>query len=188
MKKILKSKAVIIGLAAACIVIVGVCWFVGRKKEATFEPEGPPSQEIVSDWEENKGEVSESVASTEEESTRVIERETETVIVEFTTLPEQPEPPERPQAKGDLTNPEIRPTYENDITEESLQQEETIIAAETEEEHLEQQEPESSGQMEGVREDGVVYDEVFGWVVPSPIIQSEITSDGDPNKMIGRMD
>lgn len=213
MKKIWKSKGTIIGLAVVCILIVGTCLIVRMKKDGgSFEP-GRPPDETVTGWEEADSpdrEETEPDSSTEwQEQETLPQQETENrdeVVIEFTTEPMQTETPEAPEPQGELTDPSNPPTYTEEVevqpegslpeTTESLPQEappETQPEASAEQpstvqEEPAQDQPESTPQMDGVREDGAVYDPVFGWVVPSPIIQSEITSDGDPNKMVGHMD
>ena len=216
MKKIWKSKGTIIGLAAVCILIAGTCLIVRMKKDGgSFDP-GRPPDETVSEWEEadspNQEEKKPDSSTDWKEQETLPQKETENrdeVVIEFTTEPMQPETPEAPEApepQGELTDPSSPPTYTEEVevqpegrlpeTTESLPQEappetQTEASAEqpsTVQEEPAQDQPESTPQMDGVREDGAVYDPVFGWVVPSPIIQSEITSDGDPNKMVGHMD
>ena len=108
--------------------------------------------------------------------------------------------PEAPEPQGELTDPSTPPTYTEEVevqpegslpeATESLPAEATPEAPAEQPSTTEavQDQPESTPQMDGVREDGAVYDPVFGWVVPSPIIQMEGDSDGDPNKMVGHMD
>lgn len=136
------------------------------------------------------------------------------VVIEFTTEPARPETPEAPVPQGELTDPSAPPSYEKEaetvpeekLPEESLPEEtgrmpEEQTPAEQKPEVPESEIPEpespkpetpspseSTPQMDGVREDGAVYDPVFGWVIPSEIIQIEGHSDGDPNKMVGHMD
>ena len=209
MKKIWKSKGTIIGLAVVCVLVAGTCLIVRMKKDGDSFVPGKPPDETVSEWDEadrpDKAET-EAESSTgwqeqETEETRQTENGGE-VVIEFTTEPVQPETPEAPDPQGELTDPSNPPTYTEEVkvqpegslpeTTESLppetQSEAPVEQPSTVQEEAVQDQPESAPQMDGVREDGAVYDPVFGWVVPSPIIQSEITSDGDPNKMVGHMD
>ncbi len=205
MKKIWKSKGTIIGLAVVCILIVGTCLIVRMKKDGgSFEP-GRPPDETVTGWEEADSpdrEETEPDSSTEwQEQETLPQQETENrdeVVIEFTTEPVQvqPETPEAPEPQGELTDPSNQPTYTEEVkvqpegslpeTTESLPSE-APPEAPAEQPSTAQDQPEST-QMDGVREDGAVYDPVFGWVVPSPITQIEGDSDGDPNKMVGHMD
>ena len=202
MKKIWKSKGTIIGLAVVCVLVAGTCLIVRMKKDGGSFAPGKPPDETVSEWDEadraDKAET-EAESSTgwqeqETEETRQTENGGE-VVIEFTTEPVQPETPEAPEPQGDLTDPSNPPTYEEEV-EVSLPEETGSAPAESEEkpdppaEQPSADEPESQEQPEtdGVREDGAVYDPVFGWVVPSPITQIEGDSDGDPNKMVGNMD
>lgn len=202
MKKIWKSKGTIIGLAVVCVLVAGTCLIVRMKKDGGSFVPGKPPDETVSEWDEadrpDKAET-EAESSTgwqeqETEETRQTENGGE-VVIEFTTEPVQPETPEAPEPQGDLTDPSNPPTYEEEV-EVSLPEETDSVPAESEEkpdppaEQPPADEPESQEQPEtdGVREDGAVYDPVFGWVVPSPITQIEGDSDGDPNKMVGNMD
>lgn len=209
MKKIWKSKRTIIGLAAVCILIAGTCLIVRMKKDGgSFDP-GRPPDEMVSEWEEADSldrEETEPGSGTEwQEQETLPQQEAENrdeVVIEFTTEPVQPETPEAPEPQGELTDPSNPPTYTEEVkvqpegslpeTTESLPSEaQPETAAEqpaTAQEEAAQEQPESTSQMDSVREDGAVYDPVFGWVVPSPITQIEGDSDGDPNKMVGRMD
>lgn len=213
MKKIWKSKGTIIGLAVVCVLVAGTCLIVRMKKDGgPFDP-GRPPDETVTEWEEadspdqERTEPDSSAGWQEQETLPQQEMENrDEVVIEFTTEPAQPETPEAPEPQGELTDPSNPPTYTEEVevqpegslpeTTESLSQEappETQPEASAEQpstvqEEPAQDQPESTPQMDGVREDGAVYDPVFGWVVPSPIIQSEITSDGDPNKMVGHMD
>lgn len=202
MKKIWKSKGTMIGLAVVCVLVAGTCLIVRMKKDGGSFVPGKPPDETISEWDEadrpDKAET-EAESSTgwqeqETEETRQTENGDE-VVIEFTTEPVQPETPEAPEPQGDLTDPSNPPTYEEEV-EVSLPEETGSAPAESEEksdppaEQPSADEPESQEQPEtdGVREDGAVYDPVFGWVVPSPITQIEGDSDGDPNKMVGNMD
>lgn len=211
MKKNWKSKGTIIGLAAACILIAGTCLVVKMKKDGgSFDP-GKPPDETVSEWEEagrpDEREAESRAVWQERENGKHPQTEPDSrdeVVIEFTTEPARPETPEAPVPQGELTDPSAPPSYEKEaetVPEENLPEEngripEEQTPAEQKPEVPESETPkpetskpsESTPQMDGVREDGAVYDPVFGWVVPSPIIQSEITSDGDPNKMVGHMD
>ncbi len=211
MKKNWKSKGTIIGLAAACILIAGTCLVVKMKKDGgSFDP-GKPPDETVSEWEEagrpDEREAESRAVWQERENGKHTQTEPDSrdeVVIEFTTEPARPETPEAPVPQGELTDPSAPPSYEKEaetVPEENLPEEngripEEQTPAEQKPEVPESETPkpetskpsESTPQMDGVREDGAVYDPVFGWVVPSPIIQSEITSDGDPNKMVGHMD
>ena len=173
-----------------------------KKDGGPFDP-GRPPDEMVSEWEEADSpdqEETEPDSSTGwQEQETLPQQETENrdeVVIEFTTEPVQPETPEAPEPQGELTDPSNPPTYTEEVQpEESLPETTESLPPETSaeqpsmiQEEAAQDQPESTPQMDGVREDGAVYDPVFGWVVPSPIIQIEGDSDGDPNKMVGHMD
>ena len=202
MKKIWKSKGTIIGLAVVCVLVAGTCLIVRMKKDGGSFVPGKPPDETASEW--NEADRPDKAETEAESSTGWQEQETEEtrqtenggeVVIEFTTEPVQPETPEAPDPQGELTDPSNPPTY----TEEVKVQPEGSLPPETQseapaeqpstvQEEAVQDQPESTPQMDGVREDGAVYDPVFGWVVPSPITQIEGDSDGDPNKMVGNMD
>ena len=202
MKKIWKSKGTIIGLAVVCVLVAGTCLIVRMKKDGGSFVPGKPPDETASEW--NEADRPDKAETEAESSTGWQERETEEtrqtenddeVVIEFTTEPVQPETPEAPEPQGDLTDPSNPPTYEEEV-EVSLPEETGSAPAESEEKPDPPAEQPSAGEpgsqeqpeTDGVREDGAVYDPVFGWVVPSPITQIEGDSDGDPNKMVGNMD
>lgn len=213
MKKIWKSKGTIIGLAVVCVLVAGTCLIVRMKKDGgSFDP-GRPPDETVTEWEEadspdqERTEPDSSAGWQEQETLPQQEMENrDEVVIEFTTEPAQPETPEAPEPQGELTDPSTPPTYTEEVEvqpEGSLPEATESLPAEvppetqpetpaeqpsTVQEEAVQDQPESTPQMDGVREDGAVYDPLFGWVVPSPIIQIEGDSDGDPNKMVGHMD
>lgn len=211
MKKIWRSKGMIIGLAAVCVLAAGICVIVRMKKDGgTFEP-GKPPDETVSEWEEpqrpdTEGTEAESNTVWEEPESRA-ERpdgteDSSEVVIEFTTEPSRPEEPEPPEPKGEVTDPAAPPTYEAEEEappaeslhdeagegQKEIQTEAPVEQSSAPQEPEVSEQPESTPQMDGVREDGAVYDPLFGWVIPSPIIQIEGDSDGDPNKMVGHMD
>lgn len=118
----------------------------------------------------------------------VRESETETVIEFNDPAPPKPLPPEEPPSQ----DAQVAESANGETTEES-----GSTAAKQDNSQGQslgtggnKQEPAAPGTpVPGSKNDkGQVYDIVFGWVTPSKTITEPITSDGDPNKMVGTMD
>lgn len=187
MKKFFQSKGFIVSsLAALCVVILGVCWFVSRDKPPEFKPDESPPSSTTSDWSDNgsmpgSDETNgadaynpDQTADSKEEYPKVIEEEDKEVVIDFTPDSEklQPEPPTPPEATGDLENPSEPPAYEPEQ-----------VAPPPTEAPAQDNTP-APGSSNG---NGAIYDPVFGWVVPGDTQQSTGHSDGDMNKQVGNM-
>lgn len=184
MKKIFTSKAFIISiLAVLCIGIAAACFIWGRDRPSEFTPDSVESQ-TTDEWKEGTSSSESGSWSTpgsadgenkpEEEYPKVVEETEDEVVVDFTPPKdkEDAEPPAAPEGKTEIENPE--PDHPQTIDPEIT---------------VPEPEPSSpSGPAPGSTNDnGEVYDPVFGWVKPGVIVQENIDSDGDPNKMVGNM-
>lgn len=188
MKNLMKSKGFLFSLLAiACVGILIACFLAGRDRKSDFQPEDPPSN---ADTQElpvtpspavNAGNrtntSSPAPAATKdprEEYPKVVDESKDEVIIDFTPEVEdlKTETPDPPAAEGDATDPSAPPTYAPEET------------------HPDPTAPpsqENSPAPGSVREDGAVYDPVFGWVVPGQVEQTPADSSGDPDKMVGDM-
>lgn len=105
---------------------------------------------------------------------KVVEETEDEVVVDFTApkSPDEAEPPEIPEGKTEIADPEPDHTPNIDPS---------VTAPEPEA-------PASSGPAPGsTNNNGEFYDPVFGWVKPGTVQQQEIDNEGDPNKMVGNM-
>ena len=185
MKKMFQSKGFIVSaLAALCIVILGVCWFVSRDRTEDFVPDESPPSSTAGDWSEGgsptDGKDSGADAyhpgqsvSPQEEYPKVSSETEDEVVIDFTDteIPAEETPP-IPEGKTELQDP----GEEHPVNPDP---EVTPPPADP---------PESTGPAPGsTNENGAVYDPVFGWVVPGGVQQSTGDSDGDLNKQVGNM-
>lgn len=191
MKKIFKSRGfTIAALSTLCICIAGICWYVNRGRPETFLPEESLSAAASSEWLESSTAVE--TESKPEETKRVTASKQETTAAETENYPKvvaessgEAEISFTPTQKPTETAPpapEGKTILEDPGPEHPVNPapEVTTAAAEP----PAPTEPEAGS----ATQDGAIYDPVFGWVVPSEVIQSTIDSDGDPNKMVGNMD
>lgn len=185
MKNFIKSKGFLFSvLAIACVGILVTCFVVSRDQKSDFHPEelstNTDTQEIpaTSSPAGNRTTTSSPApAATKdpmEEYPKVVDESESEVVIDFTPEGEdlKTETPELPVAEGDTTDPSAPPTYAPEETEPTPT---TPPAQDTK--------PAPGS----VREDGAVYDPVFGWVVPGQVEQAPADSSGDPNKMVGDM-
>lgn len=217
MKKFFTSRGFIIStLSILCIAILGICWYAGRDRTGAFVPDDSPPSSLSSEWDEHNtaqeskmadmetAERTQSVsphpsttAAETEEYPKVAEKTPEETVISFTptkkaeetappapegkTILENPGPehPINPAPKETTSAPETQAVTEPAATEPAPSQPAPTQPAPTE--------PPAT-EPAATHPAGAVYDPVFGWVVPSEVIQSTITSDGDPNKMVGNMD
>lgn len=206
MKKIFKSRGFIIStLAVICIVILGISWYANRERTEAFVPDESPPSTQSSQWAENSTEQepeteditkSESMqakplppsttAAKTEEYPKVAEKTPEETVISFTPAKKTEETaPSAPEGKTILEDP--GPEHPINLAPETTAPAETPAATEPPITEPAATEPPAT-QPESTQPAGAVYDPVFGWVVPSEVIQSTISSDGDPNKMVGNMD
>lgn len=202
MKNFFKSRGFIITtLSVLCIAVLGICWYVGRDKTEAFIPDESPPATVSSEWDENGTKTEAEAKSTRpspsypataaaetEAYPKVEKTDSEETVVSFTPTekPKETTPP-APEGKTILKDPgpahPINPTpaaTEAPAPTEAPTPTETPAPAEP---------PAPTEPPAGsTNQNGAVYDPVFGWVVPSEVIQSTIDSDGDPNKMVGNMD
>lgn len=216
MKKFFTSRGFMISaLSVLCIAILGICWYAGRDKTGGFAPDDSPPSSLSSEWDENNtardskmadmetAERTQSVsphpsttAAETEEYPKVAEKTPEETVISFTptkkaeetappapegkTILENPGPehPINPAPKETTSAPETPAVTEPAATEPAPSQPAPTQPAPTE--------PPAT-EPAATHPAGAVYDPVFGWVVPSEVIQSTIISDGDPNKMVGNM-
>ena len=188
MKKLLKSKRFLFSaLIAACVGILAVCFLVSREQKNDFQPEeasisaSPQTSPVPSpaaakteDKTSAHTPVPSAAAEPMEEYPKVVDESEDQVVIDFTPEGEelQPESPEPPVADGDPSDPSAPPSY----TPKGTEPEQAAPPV--------QDTRPSPGT---VREDGAIYDPVFGWVVPGQVEQSPADSNGDPNKMVGDM-
>ncbi|MDD4509476.1 MAG: hypothetical protein PHY23_00935 [Oscillospiraceae bacterium] len=176
-----KKSFIIAGLCVACVGILAVCFVLTRDKTPEFVPD-PLPLDTQSEWKETGGKDNGSGAVTDnqtpgsasEEYPKQTEDADGNVEVEFTPSGEdlKPEPPEVPTADADNTNPAAPPVYTEEEIKPPVETPPTLSDTPT---------PGSR------RADGAVYDQAFGWVMPSEVVQIPIDSEGDPNKMVGEM-
>ena len=188
MKNIIKSKGFLFSvLAVACIGILVTCFLVNREQKSDFQPEevfantdtqeapaAPPPSVNAGNRTSTGTPAPAATNDPMEEYPKVVDESEDTVVIDFTPEGEElkTETPEPPAAEGDATDPSAPPTYAPEETE------------------LEQTAPPAQDNKPApgsVREDGAVYDPVFGWVVPGQVEQAPADSSGDPNKMVGDM-
>lgn len=193
MKKFLKSRGFIITiLSVMCVAILGICWFTGRDKTAAFVPDESPPAAVSSEWTESATDTKAETKSTRPAATepatppagteaypKVEETAPTETVISFTPTEKPAETaPAAPEGKTILEDPgpehPINPALE--------------ATAAPSEAPAPTEPPAPTEQTAGsTHQEGAVYDPVFGWVVPSEVIQSTIDSDGDPNKMVGNM-
>lgn len=163
-------------------------FFFGRDRDEEFTPDTQVPESTVSEWKEQTGDTKIQEADTGaynqtkesdavETYPKVVEEGEEEIVVDFAPSSEEskPEAPEKPEAQGDVTNPEEPPSYEPEETKPS--------ASEKEENGSNADTPQPGSK----NEKGEVYVPGFGWAVPSTVEQTEMDNDGDPNKMVGDM-
>ena len=217
MKKFLTSRGFMIStLSVLCIAILGICWYAGRDRTGDFAPDDSPPSSLSSEWDENNtaqeskmadmetAERTQSVsprpsttAAETEEYPKVAEKNPEETVISFTPTKKSEETaPPAPEGKTILENPgpehPINPAPKETtsapetpaVTDPAATEPAPSQPAPTQPAPTEPPVTESAA----THPAGAVYDPVFGWVVPSEVIQSTITSDGDPNKMVGNMD
>lgn len=217
MKKFFTSRGFIIStLSVLCIAILGICWYAGRNRTGAFVPDDPPSSSLSSEWDENNAAQESKIAGMEttgrtqstiprqsttaaetDEYPKVAEKTPEETVISFTPTKKTEETaPPAPEGKTILENPGPEHPI-NPAPKETTSALETPAATEpaATEPAPAQPAPTQPAPAEppatepaATQPAGAVYDPVFGWVVPSEVIQSTITSDGDPNKMVGNMD
>ncbi len=196
MKNFFKSRGFIIStLAVLCIVVLGICWYANQERTEAFVPDESPPSTQFSQWTESSTEQeseteditkSESMqanplspsttAAKTEEYPKVEEKTPEETVISFIPAKKTEETaPPAPEGKTVLEDP--GPEHPINPAPETTAPAETPAATEP-----------PATQPESTQPAGAVYDPVFGWVVPSEVIQSTISSDGDPNKMVGNMD
>lgn len=194
MKNLFTSKKFIISaLSVACIGILAACLYVNRGQKNDFTPEETAPTTSNQEWQETAPPTS---GLAEKPSTAAIPKETEPaeeypqvaeenveessteVVIDFT--PPTSAPKETPKETTPPA-PEGKTIIEDPGPEHPVNPAPEVTAppAET---------PASTEPVPGSGNgDGAVYDPVFGWVVPGEVQQSTISSDGDPNKMVGNM-
>lgn len=185
MKKNFKSKRFIITtMSILCIAILGICWYTGRDKTTAFVPDESPVASASSEWTESSTETETkntrpaaaylvTTPATTEAYPKVEEITLEETVISFT-------PTEKP-AETTPAAPKGKTILEDPGPEHPINPAPKVTAAPTEAPASTEPAADSTHQ------EGAVYDPVFGWVVPSEVIQSTIDSDGDPNKMVGNM-
>lgn len=197
MKKFFTSREFMIStLSALCIAILGICWYAGRDRTGAFVPDDSPPSSLSCEWDENNTAQESKIADMEtaertqpasprpsttaaetEEYPKVAEKTPEETVISFTPTKKAEETaPPAPEGKTILENPGPEHPI-NPAPKETTSAPETPTVTEP-----------VATEPAATQPDGAVYDPVFGWVVPSEVIQSTITSDGDPNKMVGNMD
>lgn len=212
MKKFFTSRGFIIPtLSVLCIAILGICWYAGRDRTGAFVPDDSPPSSLSSEWDENNTAQESKMADMEtaertqstfprqsttaaetEEYPKVAEKTPEETVISFTPTKKAEETaPLAPEGKTILENPGPEHPI-NPAPKETTSAPETPAATEPAPAQPAPTQPAPAEppatEPAATQPAGAVYDPVFGWVVPSEVIQSTITSDGDPNKMVGNMD
>lgn len=170
-----------VGLCIVCAGVLLACFLMTRDRAPEFTPD-PVQTDTPSDWEENNSRTDNgeyaaggnSPAVSDEEYPKETQDADGNVDIEFTPSSDdlKPDAPEAPTTDADNTDPAAPPAY----TPEEVQP--PAVS-----------EPPASNTPEpgSRREDGAVYDRVFGWIMPSDVEQTPIDSEGDLNKMVGEM-
>lgn len=191
MKKILQSKGTLaVLLAAACIIILGVCIYVNRSRENAFQPEESSSEAESATWEE----TSAPSAAVKETEPTASEPESTSAVPETDPPADYPKVSEENGQETEIT---FTPTEKPEETPPPAPEGKTVLE-DPGPEHPVNPAPEvtapapvpesAAGPQPGeTNADGAIYDPVFGWIVPSRVEQSVVDSDGDPNKMVGNM-
>lgn len=212
MKKFFTSRGFIIStLSVLCIAILGICWYAGRDRTGAFVPDGSHPSSLSSEWDENNTAQESKIADMEttgrtqstiprqstttaetEAYPKVAEKTPEETVISFTPAKKTEETaPPAPEGKTILENPGPEHPI-NPAPKETTSALETPAATEPAPAQPAPTQPAPAEppatEPAATQPAGAVYDPVFGWVVPSEVIQSTITSDGDPNKMVGNMD
>lgn len=195
MKKLITSKPFIAGTCAvACVAILAVCVMWGNDKHE-FIVEDPVPLAGIDSWTENPAQQDGSTehvgynpvwqlpngqpwqpsdgqpANPSADYPKVAEENKDEVVIDFTDpIPSKEPAPEAPNndavsGKDDHTAPKTPGSSEKPKDNQN-----------------------PSNPVPGSMNDkGEIYDPVFGWVKPGNVVQTEIDSDGDPNKMVGSM-
>lgn len=212
MKKFFTSRGFIIStLSVLCIAILGICWYAGQDRTGAFVPDDSPPSSLSSEWDENNSAQESKIADMEtaeraqstsprqsttaaetEEYPKVAEKTPEETVISFTPTKKTEETaPPAPEGKTILENPGPEHPI-NPAPKETTSAPETPAATEPAPAQPAPTQPAPTEppatEPAATQPAGAVYDPVFGWVVPSEVIQSTISSDGDPNKMVGNMD
>ena len=165
-KYVTKPNLIALGLGVTCIaVLIGVI-FLNKSPEREFVPDPTSQIPTGSEWEEPgklpmaiSGDNAPAPGIEEYEEGEVIE--TDLTDVDLSRPPE----PDPPEAKGDLTDPNATPEYDED-----------------------QLNPSGAGPEHGsTNENGQIYDPVFGWITPQPSEEVPTDNNGDPDKQVGTM-
>lgn len=185
MKNFIKSKGFLFSvLAIACVGILVTCFVVSRNQKSNFHPEElstnteTPDMPATPSPEGNRtNRSSPAPAATKdpmEESPKVVGESADEVVIDFTPESDElkTETPEPLAAEEDTTAPSAPPAY---------------VPEETEPMPTTSPVQDNKPAPGSVREDGAVYDPVFGWVVPGQVEQAPADSSGDPGKMVGDM-
>lgn len=198
MKKFLSSKGFkVAALSVCCVGILAACFFFSRESGSEFSPEPLPPAGTADGWEEPAGspEVKKEEnsaaaygpvreAATKEPYPKVVEESEGETVIDFTPPAEEskPEAPEKPVTQADNTNPAATPSYEpEDLeVEDAVGKDSTSPAG--------QEGSTGDTPSPGDRnEKGEYYVPGFGWSLPSPVEQTVMDNDGDPNKQVGNM-
>lgn len=194
LKKTFTSKPFLAGiLAVLCVAILAGCLFWKNSRQPEFTPAPVAAETPAESWAERPTAEAAAESRTEpasaevlaespsahetaaEEYPKEVENNEEQTIIHFTEPePAKPTAPPAPEGK------EVRedPGPEHPVTPAP----ETAAA-----ESPDSQVPDSEPVPGSTNEKGEIYDPVFGWVMPGKVIQTPITSDGDPEKMVGNM-
>lgn len=183
MKKSFTSKAfLVLLLAILCVGVTVACLIWRANRSGNFTPD-PVESQGVDQWRENV-----SIANSDdldsadtnsgdkntEQYPKVVAEDDDEVSVDFTPprSPADAEPPAAPNGKTEIKDlvsghtPNIAPEVSTPAPKPD----------------------DPSGPVPGSTNDkGEFYDPAFGWVKPGVVVQEEIDSDGDPNKMVGNM-
>ena len=202
MKKLITSKPFIAGsLGVLCVAILAVCLLWGNDKHL-FVIDDPVSLNAIESWTENpsspagtaeKASVSPVWQSTNSQAwqpsggqpwqpsnsqpvnpvgefPKIAEESSDEVVIHFT----DPAPYKEPAPATQGTDPNNAPAQSSSSAHEQRSSPPPTTSSGTP----------APGSKNASCE---VYDPVFGWVKPGIVIQTEIDSDGDINKMVGSM-
>lgn len=206
LKKTFTSKPFLAGsLAVLCVGILAGCLFWQNSRKPEFTPAPVAAETPAKSWAERPTAEAAAESRTEpasaealaespsahetaaEEYPKEVESNEEQTVIHFTEPePAKPTAPPAPEGK------EVRedPGPEHPVTPAP-----ETAAAESPDSQTPDSNPVpgSNPVPDGepvpgsTNEKGEVYDPLFGWVMPGKATQIPITSDGDPNKMVGNM-
>lgn len=178
MKKLLTSKTITIGaFVIVCITIIIVCLITGNSKKNSFEPDPIQTENQNETWEENESNFIDDINTdiqneTKDEYPKITKEDEQEIVIDFNDpAPIKDPAPSDPGTKQDEIEHSAVPTQSP--SNDGVPQEKSA---------------DNNPAPGSTNEKGQIYDPVFGWITPANVVEKNIDSDGDPNKMVGEMD